>query len=58
LNTPSLRLRGSNATLIQSFNTRRDIPLIFVFGKNPIAAVIAIAFHSTGALAKMFSEVN
>ena len=32
--------------------------LIFVFGKNPIAAVIAIAFHSTGALAKMFSEVN
>ena len=26
LNTPSLWLRGSNATLFQSFNTGRDIP--------------------------------
>ncbi len=32
--------------------------LIFIFGKNPIAAVAAIAFHTTGALAKLFSEVN
>ncbi len=32
--------------------------LIFIFGKNPIAAVVAIAFHTTGALSKMFSEVN
>ncbi len=32
--------------------------LIFIFGKNPIAAVAAIAFHTTGALSKMFSEVN
>jgi hypothetical protein len=26
LNTPSLRLRGSNATLSQSFNSNRGIP--------------------------------
>lgn len=32
--------------------------LIFIFGKNPIAAVAAIALHTTGALAKLFSEVN
>lgn len=32
--------------------------LIFIFGKNPIAAVAAIAFHTAGALGKMFSEVN
>ena len=32
--------------------------LIFIFGKNPIAAAVAIAFHTTGALSKMFSEVN
>ncbi len=32
--------------------------LIFIFGKNPIAAVAAIAFHTTGALAKLYSEVN
>ena len=32
--------------------------LIFIFGKNPIAAVAAIALHTTGALSKMFSEVN
>jgi len=32
--------------------------LIFIFGKNPIAAVAAIAFHTTGALSKLFSEVN
>ncbi|MGF1446576.1 MAG: phosphonate ABC transporter, permease protein PhnE [Pikeienuella sp.] len=32
--------------------------LIFLIGKNPIAAVAAIAFHSVGALGKLFSEVN
>ena len=32
--------------------------LIFIFGKNPIAAVAAIALHTTGALSKLFSEVN
>ncbi len=32
--------------------------LIFIFGKNPIAAVAAIALHTSGALSKMFSEVN
>lgn len=28
MNTPSLWLRGSNATLFQSFNTGRDIPIL------------------------------
>ncbi len=32
--------------------------LIFVMGGGPVPAMIAIAFHSTGALGKMFSEVN
>lgn len=32
--------------------------LIFIFGKNPIAAVAAIAFHTVGALGKLYSEVN
>ena len=32
--------------------------LIFVLGGGPIPAMIAIAFHTTGALGKMFSEVN
>jgi phosphonate transport system permease protein len=31
--------------------------LIFVMGGGPIPAVIAIAFHTTGALGKLFSEV-
>ena len=32
--------------------------LIFVMGGGPVPAMIAIAFHTTGALGKMFSEVN
>jgi len=32
--------------------------LIFVLGGGPVAAMIAIAFHTTGALCKLFSEVN
>jgi phosphonate transport system permease protein len=32
--------------------------LIFVLGGGPIPAVIAIAFHTVGALGKLFSEVN
>jgi len=32
--------------------------LIFVLGGRPVPAEIAIAFHTTGALGKMFSEVN
>ncbi|QDL91862.1 phosphonate ABC transporter, permease protein PhnE [Paroceanicella profunda] len=32
--------------------------LIFIIGKNPIAAVAAIAFHTIGALGKLYSEVN
>ena len=32
--------------------------LIFVLGGGPVPAMIAIAFHTTGALGKMFSEVN
>ncbi len=32
--------------------------LIFIIGKNPLAAVAAIAFHTVGALGKLFSEVN
>lgn len=32
--------------------------LIFVLGGGPVAAMIAIAFHTTGALGKLFSEVN
>ncbi len=31
--------------------------LIFVLGGGPVPAVIAIAFHTTGALGKLFSEV-
>ncbi len=31
--------------------------LMFVLGAGPIAALIAIAFHTTGALGKLFSEV-
>jgi phosphonate transport system permease protein len=32
--------------------------LIFVLGTSPIPAMIAVAFHTTGALGKQFSEVN
>ncbi len=46
-------------------DTMRAIPeivialvLIFVLGGGPIPAMIAIAFHTTGALGKLFSEVN
>ncbi|MFY0596273.1 MAG: phosphonate ABC transporter, permease protein PhnE [Cognatishimia sp.] len=46
-------------------DTMRAIPeivvaliLIFVLGGGPVPAMIAIAFHTTGALGKLFSEVN
>lgn len=32
--------------------------LIFILGGGPVAAMIAIALHTTGALGKLFSEVN
>ena len=32
--------------------------LIFILGGGPVPAMIAIAFHTAGALGKMFSEVN
>lgn len=32
--------------------------LIFLLGSNPVPAMIAIAFHTSGALGKLFSEVN
>lgn len=32
--------------------------LIFVMGGGPVPAMIAIAFHTSGALGKLFSEVN
>jgi len=32
--------------------------LIYILGGGPVAAMIAIAFHTTGALGKLFSEVN
>ncbi len=32
--------------------------LIFVLGTSPVPAMIAVAFHTSGALGKMFSEVN
>lgn len=32
--------------------------LIFVLGGGPVAAMIAITFHTFGALGKLFSEVN
>lgn len=32
--------------------------LIFVLGSSPVPAMIAVAFHTTGALGKLFSEVN
>ena len=32
--------------------------LIFVLGASPVPAMIAIAFHTSGALGKLFSEVN
>ncbi len=31
--------------------------LIYILGGGPVPAMIAIAFHTTGALGKMFSEV-
>lgn len=46
-------------------DTMRAIPeivialvMIFVLGGGPVPAMIAIAFHTTGALGKLFSEVN
>ncbi|WP_127598104.1 phosphonate ABC transporter, permease protein PhnE [Nitratireductor alexandrii] len=46
-------------------DTMRAIPeivialvLIFVLGGGPVPAMIAIAFHTAGALGKLFSEVN
>jgi phosphonate transport system permease protein len=32
--------------------------LIFLVGGSPVPAMIAVAFHTTGALGKLFSEVN
>lgn len=32
--------------------------LIFVLGASPVPAAIAVAFHTVGALGKLFSEVN
>ncbi|MCR9072324.1 MAG: phosphonate ABC transporter, permease protein PhnE [Alphaproteobacteria bacterium] len=32
--------------------------LIFVLGSSPVPAIIAVAFHTAGALGKLFSEVN
>lgn len=32
--------------------------LIFILGSSPIPAMIAVAFHTAGALGKLFSEVN
>jgi phosphonate transport system permease protein len=32
--------------------------LIFILGSSPVPAMIAIAFHTAGALGKLFSEVN
>lgn len=32
--------------------------LIFVLGASPVPAIIAVAFHTAGALGKLFSEVN
>ena len=32
--------------------------LIFVLGASPVPAMIAVAFHTAGALGKLFSEVN
>jgi phosphonate transport system permease protein len=32
--------------------------LIYILGGGPVAAMIAIALHTTGALGKLFSEVN
>ena len=32
--------------------------LIFVMGGGPVPAMIAITFHTAGALGKLFSEVN
>ena len=32
--------------------------LIYVLGTSPVPALIAIAFHTSGALGKLFSEVN
>ena len=32
--------------------------LIYILGGGPVAAMIAIAFHTSGALGKLFSEVN
>jgi len=34
------------------------LALIFVLGGGPVPAMIAIAFHTAGALGKLFSEVN
>ncbi len=48
----------------RSLDAMRAIPeivialmLIFVLGGGPIPAVLAIAFHTTGAMGKLFSEV-
>lgn len=32
--------------------------LIFILGSSPVPAMIAVAFHTAGALGKLFSEVN
>jgi phosphonate transport system permease protein len=32
--------------------------LIFILGATPVPAIIAVAFHTAGALGKLFSEVN
>lgn len=49
----------------RTMDTMRALPeivialvLIFILGGGPVPAMIAIAFHTAGALGKLFSEVN
>ena len=49
----------------RTMDTMRAVPeivialvLIFILGGGPVPAMIAIAFHTAGALGKLFSEVN
>ena len=58
------RRRGCASSSAACWNSARTVPgivfaLIFViaFGLGPMAGVLAIAIHSTGALGKLFSEI-
>jgi phosphonate transport system permease protein len=62
--TATARGRGSYHAVRRALDAARTVPelvfalmFVYAFGLGPLAGVLAIAVHSTGALGKLFAEV-